>query len=133
MHFKVLSLLVVAIYSLYKKHNLYTSIRALNITALSKYSLLKQDLFEFCFQKNAAATILFIDIYIQIWILGQEATLINRSPALFYNSEENHYFYFKTANFFAQAQKVAVLRMAMVLWRIWKHYHMFWVFNTASV
>lgn len=61
-----LSLLVVAIYSLYKKHNLYTSIRALNITALSKYLLLKQDLFEFCFQKNVAATILFIDIYVKI-------------------------------------------------------------------
>lgn len=83
------SLLVVAIYSLYKKHNLYTSIRALNITALSKYLLLKQDLFEFCFQKNAAATILFIDIYIKIWIPGQETTLINASPTLFYNLEEN--------------------------------------------
>lgn len=68
--FQSLSLLDVAIYSLEKKHNMYTSIRALNITALSKYSLLKQDLFEFCFQKNAAAIILFIDIYIKMWILG---------------------------------------------------------------
>lgn len=67
MHFKVgLSLLVVAIYSLYKKHNLYTSITALNITAPSKYSLFKQYLFEFCFQKNVVAITLFIDIYVKI-------------------------------------------------------------------
>lgn len=62
------SLLVAAIYSLYKKHNLYTSIRALNIIAPSKYSLSKQYLFEFCFQQNAVAIILFIEIYIKILV-----------------------------------------------------------------
>lgn len=63
MHFKVPSLLVVAIYSLYKKHKLYTSIRALNITAQQAFAFQTGPLWT-PLSKECAP--LFTDIYIKI-------------------------------------------------------------------
>lgn len=62
-HFKVSSLLVVAIYSLYKKHKLYTSIRALNITAQQACTFQTGPLWMLL---SKECTLLFIDIYIKI-------------------------------------------------------------------